>query len=93
MRLRYTGEARAHIKAIYEYVAERNPIAALEVVSRIRAAAELLKDFPYIGHAGADPGTAEWVIKGLPYIIVYEIDVQRDELLVLGVFHGSRSRT
>jgi toxin ParE1/3/4 len=46
MRLRHTVEARTHIRAIYDYIAERNPAAAVAVLSRIRAAAELLKDFP-----------------------------------------------
>jgi toxin ParE1/3/4 len=93
MRLRHTVEARTHIRAIYDYIAERNPAAAVAVLSRIRAAAELLKDFPRIGHAGTDPGTFEWVVRGLPYIIVYEIAAERDELVILAVFHGSRSRS
>ena len=93
MRSRYTVEARFHIRAIYDYIAERNPKAALEIVSRIRETAELLKEFPRIGHAGSDPGTLEWVVRGSPYIIVYELDTDHDELLILGVFHGSRSRT
>ena len=93
MRLRYTAEARSHIKAIYDYIAERNPAAALEIVSRIRGAAELLKDFPRIGHAGVDPGTAEWIVAGSPYIIVYEVVPDQDELVILAVFHGSRFRS
>jgi plasmid stabilization system protein ParE len=93
MRLRYTADARSHIKAIYDYLAERNPTAALEIVSRIRRAAELLQDFPGIGRAGIDPGTAEWVVRGSPYIIVYEVNMDQDELVILAVFHGSRSRT
>ncbi len=93
MRLRYTVEARSHIKAIYDYLAERNPTAALEIVSRIRGAAELLQDFPRIGRAGIDPGTAEWVVRNSPYVIVYEVDMDHDELVILAVFHGSRSRT
>jgi hypothetical protein len=32
-------------------------------------------------------------VRGLPYIVVYEIDVSdTDELLVLAVFHGARNR-
>lgn len=93
MRLRYTVEARSHIEAIYNYLVERNPAAALEIASRIRGAAELLQDFPGIGHAGIDPGTAEWVVRGSPYVIVYQVDMNQDELVILAVFHGSRSRT
>jgi plasmid stabilization system protein ParE len=32
-------------------------------------------------------------VRGLPYIIVYEIDAEHDELVILAVFHGSRSRS
>jgi hypothetical protein len=31
-------------------------------------------------------------VQGLPYIIVYELDLQRDEVTVLGVFHGAQDR-
>jgi plasmid stabilization system protein ParE len=37
--------------------------------------------------------TAEWVVRGSPYIIVYEVNMDQDELVILAVFHGSRSRT
>jgi len=52
MRLRYTAEARAHIEAIRDYIHEGNPPAAKRVAMRIRAAAERLAEFPYIGHVG-----------------------------------------
>jgi toxin ParE1/3/4 len=42
MRLRYTVEARSHIEAIYNYLVERNPAAALEIASRIRGAGPVL---------------------------------------------------
>jgi toxin ParE1/3/4 len=46
-----------------------------------------------MGHAGRVPGTHEWVVGGLPYIIVYEIGMtEPDEVLVLGVFHGAQDR-
>ena len=93
MRIRYSLHAFADREAIYDYLAERNPTAALEIMSRIRGAAELLQDFPRIGHAGIDPGTAEWVVRGSPYVIVYEVHMDHDELVILAVFHGSRSRT
>jgi toxin ParE1/3/4 len=46
-----------------------------------------------MGHAGRVAGTHEWVVRGLPCIIVYEIGVpEPDEVLVLGVFHGAQNR-
>ena len=93
VRLRYTAQAREHIAGIYDYIGERKPVAAIEVIARIRLAAERLTEFPRMGHAGRVAGTHEWVVRGLPYIIVYEIGVpEPDEVLVLGVFHGAQNR-
>ncbi len=93
MRLRYTVEARDQIAAIYSHISDRNPEAARQVVARIRAAAERLTEFPRIGRAGRVAGTLEWVVRGLPYIIVYEPAANdAEELLILGVFHGAQDR-
>ena len=93
MRLRFSAEAHAQISHIHSYVARHNPRAASAVVDRIRRAAELLSDFPLIGREGREPGTREWVVRGLPYIIVYELGVSDpEELMVLAVFHGAQRR-
>ena len=93
MRLRFTAEAREHIAGIYSYIRDRNSAAATQVVARIRLAAERLTDFPRMGRVGRAAGTHEWVVRGLPYVIVYEIGTaDPDELLILGVFHAVRDR-
>ena len=93
MRLRYTAEAREHIAEIYNCIGDRSPAAATQVVARIRSAAERLTEFPRIGRIGRVPGTHEWVVRGLPYIIVYEIGViDPDEILILAVFHAAQNR-
>ena len=92
MKLRYSAEAQAHIRSIGRYIARDNPTAAQSVIRRIRAAAERLRRHPHLGHKGDDPGTFEWVVRGLPYIIVYEVNVERGELVVLAVFHGAQER-
>jgi toxin ParE1/3/4 len=39
-----------------------------------------------MGHAGRVAGTYEWVVRGLPYIIVYQTGAaDSDEALILGV--------
>jgi plasmid stabilization system protein ParE len=53
-------------------------------------AAERLTEFPRMGHAGRVAGTHEWVVRGLPYVIVYQSDAT--EVLILGVFHGAQDR-
>ncbi len=45
-----------------------------------------------MGHVGMVPDTFEWVVTGRPYVIVYEIEDERDEVVVLAVFHGRQNR-
>ena len=93
MRLRYTAQAREHIAAIYSYIRDRNPVAATQVVARIRLAAERLTEFPRMGQAGRVGDTYEWVVRGLPYNIVYQLAADDpDEVLILGVFDGAQDR-
>jgi toxin ParE1/3/4 len=90
VKLRFTAEARGHIAAIYNYISDRNPAAATQVVARIRMAAAQLTEFPRMGRVGRVPDTHEWVVRGLPYIIVYQEDA--NEVLILGVFHAAQDR-
>jgi plasmid stabilization system protein ParE len=92
MRVRYTLEALAHLDVIHSYIEPRNPAAARRVITRIRAAVDRLGEFPKIGHRGLVAGTSEWPVKGLPYIIVYELDIEANEIVVIGVFHGAQDR-
>jgi len=92
MKVRYTIDALLHIASIHDYINKRNPVAATRIASRIRAAAERLGESPRIGRAGAAPGTREWVVSGLPYIIVHELNVPADEIVILGVYHGAQLR-
>jgi len=62
------------------------------VVTRIRQAAERLREFPYMGRTSHASGTYEWPVQRLPYIIVYEVHEDRAEVSVLGVFHGAEDR-
>ena len=93
MRLCYTAEARGHIAAIYNYIRDRSTAAAIQVAARIRLAAEQLTEFPRMGRIGRVPDTHEWVVRGLPYIMVYEVGVTvPDEVVVLAVFHAAQNR-
>ncbi len=93
MRLRFTPRARRHLDAISEYITERNPDAARRVGARIRETIGLLAAFPDMGHEGVLSGTREMVVPGLPYIIVYRIEFDDEDMLViLGVYHGAQLR-
>jgi plasmid stabilization system protein ParE len=47
---------------------------------------------PYMGHLGRSHGTYEWVVVGLPYVIVYEINEAAHEIAIIAVFHGAQDR-
>jgi toxin ParE1/3/4 len=92
MRLRYRRQAQLDIENIHQYIEKRNPRAATEVVARIRHAADRLGMLPHMGHVGRARGTLEWVVVGLPYVIVYEIDEGAGEVAIIAVFHGAQDR-
>jgi toxin ParE1/3/4 len=49
--------------------------------------------YGYIRNRNPVTATHEWVVRGLPYIIVYQTgSADSDEVLILGVFHGAQDR-
>ena len=92
MTVRFTLEALMHIAGIRFYIEQRSPRAATHIVARIFAEADRLGEFPQLGRVGIVPGTYEWTVPRLPYIIVHELYDDSDEVVVLGVFHGAQAR-
>jgi addiction module RelE/StbE family toxin len=92
MKILIRPEADSDLDAIYEWIAKDNPHAATEMIARIRAKLDLLAKtgFAEIGRLGRDAGTRELIVA--PYIIVYEVHKKRDEIVVLGIFHGAMKR-
>jgi len=95
MILRYSARAMAQLVAIHSYLErEGNPAAAKRVGASIREAAELLRHFPFAGRPGRVADTREWVVRNLPYLIVYEVrESGPGEVMVLGVFHCREDRS
>jgi toxin ParE1/3/4 len=90
MKLIFDDRALGDLEGIYRWIAQDSPKAAKAVVERIFASTELLASFPYMGRAGREEGTREWVVPRLPYIVVYEVHEDRDEVVVIAVFHGAQ---
>ncbi|HEX5507705.1 MAG TPA: type II toxin-antitoxin system RelE/ParE family toxin [Pseudolabrys sp.] len=90
VKIRFTADALSHLNSIYEFLAARNEAAARRIMFDIRAAAERLCDFHRMGRQGDTKGTHEWVVRGSPYIIVYEFDELNSEIRVLAVFTAHR---
>jgi toxin ParE1/3/4 len=88
MRIAWTPAAAADLEQISDYLFDRSPKAAMEVVQRIYQAASTLKKFPDSGRRGRKEDTRELVLTGLPYLVVY--DVERQTVRVLRILHGAR---
>ena len=83
-----TPPAREDISGIVRYITSDNPNAALRVEARIYDAIDKLAFMP-AARAGRVNGTFEKPVRGLPYIIAFEL-IGKDELHVLRVIHGAR---
>jgi plasmid stabilization system protein ParE len=93
LRLRFTPRSLANLADIRAYIARQRPQAAELVRGRILETINLLRSAPRLGHIGRRPGTREIVVSGLPYIVIYRLDIgDADELIILRVVHAARQR-
>ena len=88
MKLVWTERFRNGLRHEYEFIRQRNPHAALQVLDRIINTCRRLSEFPQSGRSWRVKGTLELVIPGLPYIVIYS--VKKDVVLILNLFHTSR---
>ena len=93
MKLVFDDRALSDLEDIFHWIAKDNPTAAKAVVEHIFSSVEYLAKFPQMGRAGRDDGSCEWVVPRLPYIVVYEIHRDTDEVIVIAVVHGAMDRS
>lgn len=90
MKVIIDEEARNDLDGIYAWIAKDNSVIADSVIERILDIAGYLGRLPHLGHPGRARDTFEWVVKGLPYIVVYELKKAPPRLIITGVFHGAQ---
>jgi toxin ParE1/3/4 len=78
------------LREIRAYVARDKPEAAERLAMRIVALVEALRNHPYLGRVGAEPGIRELVIGGTPYIVLYRVQGQR--VIISTVWHAAQRR-
>lgn len=88
MKLIWSPEARVDLREMVLYLADKNPYAAKTLYERIEDAAASLIDNPYIGRPGRVPGTRELVIPDTRYILPYQ--TQPDRVEILRVYHSAK---
>ena len=92
MKITFDIAANDDLDRIFAWIKKDNPQAALETIARIKARVETLATpgLARMGRPGRDRGTYELV--EAPYVIVYEVDEERNEIVILSVVHGAQRR-
>jgi len=88
MRVRYTLRAQADLDAIYTYLDQRTPSAALSVKHLIERRIASLADFPLAAPVTDDPDVRELTIVRYPYKVYYELS--GEEVWILHIRHTAR---
>jgi toxin ParE1/3/4 len=83
--------ARTRLQRIRVFVAMDKPEAAARLATRIVAVVESLREHPYLGRAGAEPGIRELVIGGTPYVVLYR--VQGERVIISTIWHGAQRKS
>jgi toxin ParE1/3/4 len=89
LKVNFTPQAQDDLRAIKDWIAADDERAAERVISRIRQTVMMFGQFPKLGHEGAVPGTREFKVTGLPYLIVYQI-ASSEEIDIVTVIHSKR---
>jgi toxin ParE1/3/4 len=92
MRVTFDPAASGDLDRIYAWIAKNNPRAASELIARIRAKVMRLEtpELTHMGRPGLVEGTRE--LLEWPYIIVYKVHEDRDEIVVVSIVHGAQKR-
>jgi addiction module RelE/StbE family toxin len=92
MRVVLRDSALEDLDRIYAWISKDNPPAAADMVSRIRDQISFLEidALAHTGRPGMVAGTRELI--EYPYIIVYQVEDDSRQVVVLGIFHGAQKR-
>ena len=71
-----------------DYIAQDNPLAAIDQDERIERQIDMLLQHPQMGRPGRKKGTRELVISRTPFIVVYRAKGARIEIIRL--LHGAQ---
>jgi toxin ParE1/3/4 len=88
MRLEWLSQALHDFSEIIDYIAEDNPLAAIEQGDEIESQVVRLLDNRHLGRQGRIKGTRELVIVRTPYIVAYR--VKKEAIQILRILHGAR---
>jgi len=88
MRVRYAPRARNDIARIHQYITERNPKAATQVVRKVRATGRSLGRHPRLGRQTQVPSIRVIGVARYPYLMYYRVG--EGEVTIIHVRDGRR---
>jgi len=88
MELRWTEDAATDLEMIADYLFEQTPVHALRITLQIYEAPQILTQFPLCGRLGRKPGSREFVVPSLPYVLIYV--VSEDAIHIARILHGAQ---
>lgn len=87
--INWTRESEVWLRDIYDYIAADNPNAAAETIINIYEKAQLLRNYPRLGHRyEAEQAREVRILLYEHYRIAYIIKPDGN-IDILGVFHGA----
>jgi toxin ParE1/3/4 len=88
MNVSWTVPAAEQLEQVYQYIAETNPEAAESIAQHVIDITEMLGKHPGAGRSGRVPGTREFSVPDMPFVVAYAV---RDETVwILAVYHSAR---
>ncbi len=92
MKVIIRESAEADLDHIAEWIVKDNPSAAIRMVAKIRDRINFLEtdELAHMGRPGLVEDTRELI--EYPYIIVYRVDDQRREIVIISIVHGAQDR-
>jgi toxin ParE1/3/4 len=92
MKVRFEPAAGDELDRIFAWIARDNQRAALNVIARIEDKVMRLEspELTHMGRPGLVEGTRE--LLEWPYIIVYKVHEDREEVVIVSIVHGAQDR-
>jgi toxin ParE1/3/4 len=90
MAVRWTRAARRDQRIIIEWLSDRNPAAAGQVLDRIERSLANLETMPRMGRAGRVAETRELVVPRTPYLVIYRVQDPEGEVIVVRLLHTAQ---
>lgn len=90
MRVRFTEFALSDLEAIAAYIVESSPGAAGHVINEIERVCRKLGELPGMGRISEVPPARKLTVPPWRYKIIYQMDEEAGEVIILRVYHGAR---